>query len=109
MANIAAVALLVGLGWAAVPAAAQSLSSREPPLPLDRRGLEFPVNQYIDERGAVQRRRGIVLGTEIAPDTMLGVGMFDRMPKSRGLTPQLDPPQASRKTRGAAVGLTLKF
>ena len=123
MQRIAAIALGLGTMVAATSAAAQSngaslnfkpfaAAEGEAPLALKGRGLEFPISQYVDERGAVQQRRGIVVGKQVAPDTMLGFGMFDRMPKTRSFTPQLDPPASSQrraKTRGAAIGLRLRF
>ena len=118
MQHLAAVALVLGIS--AAPAAAQlsgtsepqgdfSLAVREPMLAPRSRGFEFPVTQYVDQGGAVQQQRGIVLGREVAPGALIGIGMFDRTPKSRGLVPQLDAPPAARKSRGAAVGLKLRF
>ena len=45
----------------------------------------------------------------IAPDTIVGIGLFDTMPKARGTgaDPRLDA--RSKRSRKAAMGLSLKF
>ena len=120
MSRLAALALVLGSA-AAHSAAAQrtdtsqldtksfSLTEKEAPLTLRDRGISLPIIEYTDDKGIVQRRRGIVLGTEVAPNTLIGVGLFDRMPRNRNQAPVQDPLATPRRNRGAAVGVTLKF
>ena len=120
MSRFFALALVLGFA-AAGSAAAQwtdtsqldtksfSLTEKEAPLPLKQRGISLPIIEYTDDKGVVQQRRGIVLGTELAPNTLIGVGLFDRMPRSRNQVPVQDPLATPRRSRGAAVGVTFKF
>jgi hypothetical protein len=84
--------------------------SAEGPLQVQRRGFSFPVIEYIDERGARQQRKGIIASKMIAPDTMVGIGLFETTPKSRGYWGDVPPNVAPRRSkRAAAVGLHWKF
>jgi hypothetical protein len=48
----------------------------EPPTQVERRGFSFPVIEYRGPDGVVQKRRGIIAGKQVAPGTVLGVGIF---------------------------------
>ena len=84
--------------------------SAEGPLQIQRHGFSFPVVEYTDERGARQQRKGIIASKMISPDTMIGIGLFETTPKSRGywgdVSPNMEP---KRSKRAAAVGLHWRF
>lgn len=95
-------------------ASANSLSSisriiGEPPTPVERRGFSFPVVEYRGPDGVVQKRRGIIAGTTVAPGTVLGIGIYETAPKMRGYVGDVPQNMAPRKSRRAAVGLSMKF
>ena len=95
-------------------APANSLSSisriiGEPPTPVERRGFSFPVVEYRGPDGVVQKRRGIIAGTTVAPGTVLGLGIYETAPKMRGYVGDVPQNMAPRKSRRAAVGLSMKF
>lgn len=50
----------------------------------------------------------MLLGTQVAPDTLMGVGLFNSMPKYRGSADET-PDFAPRKKRKVGVGLMTKF
>jgi hypothetical protein len=84
--------------------------SAEAPLQMQRRGFSFPVVEYTDERGARQQRKGIIASKMIAPDMMLGVGLFETTPKTRGYWGEVPPNVAPRRSRRAAsIGLNWRF
>jgi hypothetical protein len=117
-----ATAMLAVLAVAAVPAAAQQpepasvdryraliAPALEPPLPDDGSGLSFRVQEQFQPDGTRHERRGIIAGFEVAPQTTVGLGLFETLPKRvvRSDEERLDVmPKRSRK---AALGLTLKF
>jgi hypothetical protein len=80
----------------------------EPPTPVERRGFSFPVTEYRGPDGVVQKRRGVIAGTKVAPGTVLGVGFYETAPKARSYIGDV-PQNTSRKSRRAAVGLKMKF
>jgi len=92
--------------------ALQSLSrfSGMPPIQIERRGFSFPVVEYADPSGQIQQRRGIIAGKSVAPNTVLGIGIFQTAPKARGyigdIPASMAPPKRSRR---AAVGLSMRF
>ena len=84
--------------------------SAEDPLQVQRRGFTFPVVEYVDERGSRQQRKGIVASKMIAPDTMVGIGLFETTPKSRGYWGDVPPNGAPpRSKRAASIGLNWRF
>ena len=106
-----------------VPAAAQPFSQSspntissvarvigEPPAQIQRRGFSFPVIEYRAPDGVWQQRRGIIAGKQVAPGTVLGLGIFQTAPKMRGYVGDVPHNIAPRgKTRRAAVGFSMKF
>ena len=97
-----------------IPDSTNSLSAisriiGEPPTPVDRRGFSFPVVEYRSPDGVVQKRRGVIAGTKVAPGTVLGVGLYETAPKSRSYIGDVPQNTPSRKSRRAAVGLQMKF
>lgn len=98
------------------PALAQEATPRtsfgaaaDPSLKLDKRGFSFPIIEYSDPTGARQQRKGIIAGQEIAPDTIVGLGLFETAPRVRGFVPEMDPSARPKKSRQAAVGLSWRF
>ena len=81
----------------------------EPPTQVERRGFSFPVVEYRGPDGVVQKRRGIIAGKQVAPGTVLGVGIYETAPKMRGYVGDVPQNIAPRKSRRAAVGLSVKF
>jgi hypothetical protein len=81
----------------------------EPPTQVERRGFSFPVVEYRGPDGVVQKRRGIIAGKRVAPGTVLGVGIYETAPKMRGYVGDVPQNMAPRKSRRAAVGLSVKF
>jgi len=81
----------------------------EPPTQVERRGFSFPVVEYRGPDGVVQKRRGIIAGKQVAPGTVLGVGIYETAPKMRGYVGDVPQNMAPRKSRRAAVGLSVKF
>lgn len=121
MARLTAMALTLPLVLAA-PAAAQIVdqdgtaaltsSSRlagEAPLQIERRGFSFPIIEYTEPSGAIKQRRGIIAGAEVAPGTLVGIGLFETMPKARGFAPDPTVDGGVKRKRRAAVGLTVRF
>lgn len=84
--------------------------SAEGPLQVQHRGFSFPVVEYTDERGARQQRKGIIASKMIAPDTLIGIGLFETTPKSRSYWGDVPPNVAPRRSRRAAsIGLNWRF
>ena len=68
------------------------------------------VSRIVGEPPAQIERRGIIAGKQVAPGTVLGLGIFQTAPKMRGYVGDVPHNVAPRgKTRRAAVGLSLKF
>ena len=113
MRSVALAAIAV---WAA-PVAAQgiapqglSLSSKaliEPDLHVDRSGFALPIVDYVAPDGTRKRSRGIIIGRDVAPNTVVGLGVFSTAPKS-GERPEgpLAPPKKSKKV---ALGISIRF
>ena len=82
----------------------------EDPMQAERRGFSFPVVEYTDQAGVRQKRKGIIASQMIAPNTLIGVGLFETAPKSRGYWGDVPPNVAPRHNRkAAAVGLNWRF
>ena len=110
-------AAVLGFGvLGAAPALAQTAAPHpsltvpaDPALQLGKRGFSFPVIEYSDPTGVRQQRKGIIAGQEIAPDTMIGVGLFETAPRTRGFVPETNPGARAKRSRQAAVGLSWRF
>ena len=82
----------------------------EPRSSIRQRAFAYPIADYESEGGLLQPRQGIIAGKQIAPGTMLGVGVFRIAPKPRGYVGDMPPNMAPpKKTRQAAVGLSWRF
>lgn len=99
----------------AAPTLAQSRSSpftipgRDPPFDVGSGRLSFRINDVVRPDGAQSKRRSIIAGVEVGPDTFIGVGLFDSMPKARGHGPDPRLDGLTKRSRKAAVGMTLRF
>lgn len=91
-------------GAAALPS--MTRFAGDPPLTLPRRGFALPVVEYTEPGGTRVQRRGIIASKEVAPGASVGVGLLEFVPKSPGYSTQ---PEATKRKRRAAVGLTVKF
>ena len=98
------------------PATAQSILSspfattnRDPPLSVSQRNFSFRVNEVIGADGSRRKRTAIIAGVEVAPDTTIGFGLFNSMPKARGRGPDPRLDELAKKSRRAAVGMTFRF
>ena len=77
---------------------------------FSRPDLSFKINEVIAPDGSRRQRRGIIAGVDVAPDTTVGFGLFDTMPRAKGsggADPRLDA--RAKKSRKAAVGVSLRF
>jgi hypothetical protein len=84
--------------------------SAEDPLQIKSRGFSFPIVEYTDPRGVRQERKGIIASKTIAPDTLIGIGLFETTPKSQGYWGDVPPNVAPRRSRrAAAIGLNWRF
>ena len=81
----------------------------EPPTQVERRGFSFPVVEYRGPDGVMQKRRGVIAGTTVAPGTVLGVGLYETAPRTRSYVGDVPQIMERRKSRRAAVGLQMKF
>ena len=67
----------------------------------------MPVIDYVAPDGRLLLRRGVVAGVDLSPRTSFGIGIFEAAPKRRmGAS---DPAKPERRSRRAAVGLSMKF
>ena len=53
--------------------------------------------------------RGIIAGRQIAPGTVLGIGIFQTTPKLHGYVGDVPQNMAPRRSKRAAMGLSVKF
>ena len=106
----AMVPLSAGTGAFAQNLAGLRLSPVDRTENFSRPDLSFRIGEIVTPDGSRRQRRGIIAGVEIAPDTTVGIGLFDTMPKARGAggaDPRLDA--RAKKSRKAAVGLSFRF
>jgi hypothetical protein len=83
--------------------------SRAGPAAVQRPNLAIPIVGYSSPDGASALPRGIIAGQQIAPVTVLGVGIFQRAPRMRGYVGGTPENMAPRKTKQAAIGLSMRF
>jgi hypothetical protein len=103
-----------------LPAAAQKPSSTVSALPslsgigrttspqVHRPNMAFPVIDYGSLDSGSPMPRGIIAGRQIAPGTVLGLGIFETT-KMRGYIGDVPQNMAPRRSKRAAVGLSVKF
>ena len=104
-----------------LPAAAQKPSSTVSALPslsgigrtastqVQRPNMAFPVIDYGAPVSSSPMPRGIIVGRQIAPGTVLGLGIFQSTPKMRGYVGEMPQNMAPARSKRAAVGLSFKF
>ena len=83
--------------------------SGAPPMQIDRKGFSFPVVEYVEPNGTIQKRQGIIAGKKVAPGTVLGFGIFQTAPKMRGFVGDVPQNLAPRRSKRAAIGLSMRF
>lgn len=74
------------------------------------RPLSFRISEIVAPDGSRRQKRSIIAGVDVAPDTTVGIGLFDTMPRVKGTggaDPRLDA--RAKKSRKAAVGLSFRF
>lgn len=107
-----ATAMLALSACATTPAAAQNIPLRivpdDEPIPLRQRGFSFPTINYTAPTGETRQRKGILIGRQVAPNTLVGVGLFETASRLRGYSPEATEGRAKGKRR-AAVGMSLRF
>jgi hypothetical protein len=81
----------------------------EPPAHVDRRGVSFPVIEYSGPDGVLRTQRGIIAGKQVAPGTVIGLGIWETAPKARSHVGDVPSNVAPKRTRRAAVGLSWRF
>jgi hypothetical protein len=105
----ALVPLTAGTGAIAQSYQDFQISNSEQTVSFDR-PLSFRINEIVAPDGSRHQKRSIIAGVEVAPDTTVGIGLFDTMPKVKGTggaDPRLDA--RAKKSRKAAVGLSFRF
>jgi len=108
------------MAWT-LPAAAQKQSSTVSALPslsgigrtaspqTHRPSMAFPVIDYGAPDSSPAMPRGIIAGRQIAPGTVLGLGIFQTTPKMQGYVGDVPQNMAPRRSKRAAIGLSVKF
>jgi hypothetical protein len=105
--------LALALGVAA-PAAAEGVAS---PAQLGAaaapeakpRGFAFPIIDEVAPTGETRQRRGILVSKQVAPGALLGLGLYESMPRLRTFLPEPGSDRSAKHKRRAAVGLTIGF
>ncbi len=117
---IAFVLLLVGAATAAsaqrfdASRSAQRLNLSSSSTPQERTPattpvISLPIAEYAKANGARVRQRGIIIGTDIAPNITFGLGFGDLKPRKSALSPEPQRDAGSRKSRNAALRLNVRF
>lgn len=78
--------------------------SREP-----RPAPSFDIPDEVEMTATTANGSRIIAGTELIPNTMVGVGMFGEKAEKSPLAPSVGRELAIPKSRKAAVGLSFKF
>ena len=115
-----AIALL--LAFVATPGWAQSIDASlsttsfgvERLLALPRQSLNAPIIavrliEYAEPRGSIARQRGIFVGQDVTSSVSVGLGLLEMKPRKSALSPDPQLDGGSRRSRKAAIRLTLKF
>ena len=74
-----------------------------------RPNMAFPIIDYGAPDGSAPMPRGIIAGRQIAPGTVLGLGIFQTAPKTRGYVGDVPQNMAPRRSKRAAIGLSVRF
>jgi hypothetical protein len=74
-----------------------------------RPNVAFPLVGYAYPDGGSPMPKGIIAGRQIAPGTILGLGIFQTTPKMRGYVGDVPQNMAPRRSKRAAVGLSVRF
>jgi hypothetical protein len=71
--------------------------------------LALPIIDYANAEAGTPLPRGIIAGRQIAPGTVLGLGIFERERRLRGYVGGIPQSMEPKKTKQAAVGLSMRF
>ena len=74
-----------------------------------RPSMNLPLVGYAYPDGGSPMPKGIIAGRQIAPGTVLGLGIFQTTPKMRGYVGDVPQNMAPRRNKRAAVGLSVRF
>jgi hypothetical protein len=106
-------AMAMMVGCVAAPAAARGgLSLSDPNIATPKRSIPSFSIQASDDfgpDGTRRQKRGIVAGFDVAPQTTIGVGLFNMVPRVRGPGFESRIDSFSKRSRKAAVGMSLRF
>lgn len=109
------------IAWGLPAAAADKSSSRVTAAPSlsglgrttspksHRPSMAIPIVEYSAPDGSSPMPRGIIAGRQIAPGTVLGLGIFQTTPKMRGYIGDVPQNMAPRRSKRAAIGLSIRF
>ena len=97
------------LGQAQPNLSFMSLTSEPSPTAVGPSNFSFRVSDIVGEDGSRRKRRSIIAGVEVAPNTTLGLGLFDSLPKAKGKGPDPRLDGLSKRSRRAAVGMSFRF
>lgn len=122
MTRSGALAIVATIVWTAPVAAQERAQVRVLPLhSLSRmtaaqvsgthqRAYAYPIAEYQGTDPFWRSRQGIIAGKQVAPGTIVGLGIFRTTPKLRGHVGDVPPNMAVPKhKRSAAVGLSWQF
>jgi hypothetical protein len=76
---------------------------------INRPSMAIPIIGYSAPDGSSPMPRGIIAGRQIARGTVLGLGIFQTTPKMRGYVGDVPQNMAPRRSKRAAVGLSIRF
>lgn len=103
---------MLAISACATPAAAQQFPipfiPDDEPVHVRQRGFSFPTINYTAPTGETRQRKGILIGRQVAPNTLVGVGLFETTPRLKGYSPEASEGRAKGKRR-AAIGMSLRF
>ena len=68
-----------------------------------------PLVERTETDGSRMRRRGIIVGKDIAPNMTVGFGFVDRKPRKSSYSPGHQVDGSSRRSRNASMLFILKF
>ncbi len=110
-------AALAALIMWAVPVIAQTNESQplsllskpaiEPQLDLQGNGFALPIIDYAAPDGTLKRSHGIIVGRNITPNTVIGLGLFSSGPRKS--EPLDGPLELGKKSKKVALGFSFRF
>ena len=83
--------------------------SAEPRLPPQSPVVTLRLVEQRERFGSTTRQRGVAVARDIGPNASVALGLLDMKPRKSGLSPDPQLDTSVRKSRKAAVRLTLRF